>query len=1192
MADDIVPLGFDVDTSGLNSAKKEAASAASEISKLGDVVDKLAKAASNLNSAAMKPLEQTTKAVTTDAKALSDALKPLDENTKKAATDLAQLVEIQKKAAATGDAHLQATSGLAKQIEALAGKLNSSAAAHDRMNTAASRTGKNAQEATDKLTGFASVLDKLKNAGGTAESSVGKIGQNFAQVGEVLGGGGHGGGGVTAALGLAQRAFQGLTGFVTGSAVGAMTGIAAGVAVVSAAYMKLQGVLAESQDEYRLLSGQIRIAVHDADLAAEATQRVIDSANRAGISVEAYADTFTRFERIRKEMGLTTEGVLDFTEAITKLGKISGSSPQQIQMGLMQLSQGLGSGKLQGQDLKFMMEDMPALGEYIAKGMGVSIGRLKDMGSNGELTPEKVVGALKKSYEDIDKEAAHLPETVAQATQRMKNDFGGLKAALGEVLMSTQVVQAGLNAMDGGMQWAKNRLTDNYTLAQLEKLKADLQKDQVDFRMQGMNTSGLDARMKEVQALIDKQQKAAAASKKEAAEQPEHDADNLKTRIAESDTYAKKQKELKQNIADVTAQIEKLNNGIGYSTDKDKADKLDYFTRALGRMNEEMRKSGTAAQQMAQSLDNATSDRNIYGIGSSGIAQSTRKLSEDAASKGQPIIPGDYDALFAKGELSTNIDKNALASISAKAELSKMGGVGASGSTRAKLDAAASAEQYRAQTFGTGLQAYTPEANDAVKQYQESLEKVALAQNAVNEATARFGASSSLRVAQAGLAVAGDGPYAVQLAQQRAQRSQRNAQSPGVGDLEFSSWQAQQDLAVKQQLAEAQRTTQQLRDEIGSAGSPNSLAAIRAQAEADKIRRSTAPGAAQDGLIADAMQQPQLKQDQQLADQTEQMKRQLDLAREQAAIYRKGGADMDEQLAIVQKRYELEQAGLTPSNQYYQTQLQLTAELAKQTREMNQQKTFAGDFQKAFGDVARTIGTDLTRTFDTLFTTTGSKMKALLNGISGLVQNVSNTIIQDMIVKPFEQIATQYGSSLLQKFLNGLGGGTGSTSTLGLGSGIDSSVASSTSSLYTPSVSAYNFTMNAKGGAYDSPSLSSYSGQVLTKPTFFAFASGAGVAGEAGPEGILPLARGANGSLGVKAYGGSSGGDSAPAITIIDQRTAKDSQPVQTSSGSDASGKKFIQVLVRDTVKGGMAAGEYDATMKANFQATRPLTKR
>jgi phage-related minor tail protein len=197
-----------------------------------------------------------------------------------------------------------------------------------------------------------------------------------------------------------------------------------------------------------------------------------------------------------------------------------------------------------------------------------------------------------------------------------------------------------------------------------------------------------------------------------------------------------------------------------------------------------------------------------------------------------------------------------------------------------------------------------------------------------------------------------------------------------------------------------------------------------------------------------------------------------------------------------------------------------------------------------------------------------------------------------MIVKPFEQIATQYGSSLLQKFLNGLGGGTGSTSTLGLGSGIDSSVASSTSSLYTPSVSAYNFTMNAKGGAYDSPSLSSYSGQVLTKPTFFAFASGAGVAGEAGPEGILPLARGANGSLGVKAYGGSSGGDSAPAITIIDQRTAKDSQPVQTSSGSDASGKKFIQVLVRDTVKGGMAAGEYDATMKANFQATRPLTKR
>ncbi|MCB4121798.1 phage tail tape measure protein, partial [Klebsiella pneumoniae] len=55
----------------------------------------------------------------------------------------------------------------------------------------------------------------------------------------------------------------------------------------------------------------------------------------------------------------------------------------------------------------------------------------------------------------------------------------------------------------------------------------------------------------------------------------------------------------------------------------------------------------------------------------------------------------------------------------------------------------------------------------------------------------------------------------------------------------------------------------------------------------------------------------------------------------------------------------------------------------------------------------------------------------------------------------------------------------------------------------------------AKGGVFDSPSLSAYSNQVYDSPQFFAFAKGAGVFGEAGPEAIMPLTRAGDGSLGV-----------------------------------------------------------------------------
>lgn len=66
---------------------------------------------------------------------------------------------------------------------------------------------------------------------------------------------------------------------------------------------------------------------------------------------------------------------------------------------------------------------------------------------------------------------------------------------------------------------------------------------------------------------------------------------------------------------------------------------------------------------------------------------------------------------------------------------------------------------------------------------------------------------------------------------------------------------------------------------------------------------------------------------------------------------------------------------------------------------------------------------------------------------------------------------------------------------------------------------------NANGGVYNTPGLSAFSGQIVSKPTLFPFAKGAGLMGEAGPEAILPLRRGIDGKLGVVAASGRSGGE-------------------------------------------------------------------
>ncbi|WJN89831.1 phage tail tape measure protein [Pseudomonas monteilii] len=118
---------------------------------------------------------------------------------------------------------------------------------------------------------------------------------------------------------------------------------------------------------------------------------------------------------------------------------------------------------------------------------------------------------------------------------------------------------------------------------------------------------------------------------------------------------------------------------------------------------------------------------------------------------------------------------------------------------------------------------------------------------------------------------------------------------------------------------------------------------------------------------------------------------------------------------------------------------------------------------------------------------------------------------------------------------------------------------------------------NAKGGVYDSPSLSAFSGGVYDSPQMFAFAKGAGIFAEAGPEAIMPLARGPDGSLGVVSMGaGGSSGDQAP-ITL-----GNITQHFHFSGGTDGVTKEDLE---RSTRKG--IEGAYQ-TMLRDFKTNGP----
>lgn len=106
-----------------------------------------------------------------------------------------------------------------------------------------------------------------------------------------------------------------------------------------------------------------------------------------------------------------------------------------------------------------------------------------------------------------------------------------------------------------------------------------------------------------------------------------------------------------------------------------------------------------------------------------------------------------------------------------------------------------------------------------------------------------------------------------------------------------------------------------------------------------------------------------------------------------------------------------------------------------------------------------------------------------------------------------------------------------------------------------------NFTFNAKGNVYDSPSLSAYSNGVFQTPQLFAFAKGAGVFAEAGPEAIMPLTRAADGSLGVRAVGTPQVSGGVPSVNFGDINIQGGSPQATSQGTAGAAGRQLKDAI-------------------------------
>ncbi|WP_241700553.1 phage tail tape measure protein, partial [Cronobacter sakazakii] len=180
------------------------------------------------------------------------------------------------------------------------------------------------------------------------------------------------------------------------------------------------------------------------------------------------------------------------------------------------------------------------------------------------------------------------------------------------------------------------------------------------------------------------------------------------------------------------------------------------------------------------------------------------------------------------------------------------------------------------------------------------------------------------------------------------------------------------------------------------------------------------------------------------------------------------------------------------------------------------------DWMDNVSNIAGTVSQGITSTMDSALDNVsamlvGNKASWKDWGLS-VLQTISKVALQMAVVNAMGGGSS--GSGLLGSLLGGIVGGVAGSASGGANAGT--------------AIQNYgaSFQFNAKGGVYSSADLSSYSGSVVDTPTFFAFAKGAGVMGEAGPEAIMPLTRDATGRLGVKALGSGTQGGAGVSLSI------------------------------------------------------------
>jgi lambda family phage tail tape measure protein len=954
------------------------------------------------------------------------------------------------------------------------------------------------------------------------------------------------------------------------------------------------GHLISLADEWSSVNARLKQASQSSDDFTESQRALMDISQRTGTAFSDNASLFARSAASMREYGYSSQQVLDVTEAISTGLKLSGASTAEASSVITQFSQALAQGVLRGEEFNSVNENGDRVIRALAAGMGVARKDLKAMADQGMLTADKVVPALISQLGTMRGEFEAMPQTVSAATTKVENAFmawvGGANEATGATSalvavlntvsdnIDTVATAAGALAAIGGARYLGGMFGDlgNQT-AQL----IDARKNEIALASARAESATQSQRKAAADAIAAERAYQLSLSELELAKNTNAEATATQNSIAKRREMIAANATLVQSNKAVSASQEALNRSTSVmNLFKSGATGL---LSLVGGLPGILMLGAGAWYTMYQRQEQARESAIQYADTIEQVRDNLKSMSQTqiSANLGQANISLDAQ------NSAIEQQKQKVAELSNQLYNAKLAANSASDGTWLYNDAVEKSAEFASELAVE--EGRLEQMLNKRKQTQQLINDIT--DQAINKTVEMAGAVSYLtemydrlnKVSRQSTAVSPPkyaGPVLPALdnkQQQAIDKAQRQLELSGLKGLDKTRKQAEFDASdlnlpagwrekyVSMEV-ESARQLQAIRDSSRHKGG-KSEAEKTADAYDKLIKQQKEQIALQGQNTELAKVKYQVSQGE-LASLTEAQKKtvlqnaalidQVKL-REQLRNYEANLADSNASARAANEAQLLGYGQGSRFRERLQEQFNLRKEFEQKNTDLLRQRQ-AGEIDETFYQQGLALNKryleERLRDQEGYYAASDAQRDDWMTGLSegyanwvdeatdyssmaadGMKQAMGGavTTITDMLNGNVDSWK-DWGVSVLKIIQNVLvnmavANGVSSIGSLFSFGASSSATASSGTAIQNAGA---NFTFNAKGNVYDSPSLSAFSNGVFQTPQLFAFAKGAGVFAEAGPEAIMPLTRAADGSLGVRAVGTPQVSGGVPSVNFGD----------------------------------------------------------